>query len=168
MPEKERAEIKKAEEERQGDEQVEQPGLFTSEPLELRIPEAEPPASESASRWAAVSGVIPGGILVILSVLYLLANYGILKGDWWQYFLALLLIVFLIEYWVEYISPVKGRSRLGMAVVGLLLIGVGVLFLFNPNVWWPLVLLAVGLALIVVFCIKRRCRGLKTAGSDQE
>jgi hypothetical protein len=129
---------------------------FSNEPYKGKKASEARLATEPVNRWATVSGLVPGVILVILAVLFLLSNYGILKGEWWQYFLALLLMVFLIEYWVVYISPVRGRSRLKMGLVGLLLIGSGILFLFNVSVWWPLILLAAGIILIFMFLVKKR------------
>ena len=134
--------------------------LFSNEPLKPFKPEPElPPSNDLNSRWATFSGVIPGIVLIILAVLFFLYNnLDILKGDWWQYFLVLLLVVFLIEYWVVYMSPVKGRSRLKMGFVGLLLIAIGILFLFVLYIWLPLILLTSGLILIAVFVLNKKRR----------
>jgi hypothetical protein len=137
---------------------------FSNEPTEVEEPEEERPASGSVGGWATVSGLIPGVILVVLAILFLLSYFEIIKGEWWQYFLVLLLIVFLIEYWVEYLNSVRGRSRLKMGLVGLFLIGLGIVFLFNISVWWPLMVLGTGLALIIAFVIKKGRTG-KTTGS---
>lgn len=132
--------------------------LFSNEPLKPFKPEPEiQPTNDLNSRWATFAGVIPGIVLIILAVLFFLYNnLDILKGDWWQYFLVLLLVVFLIEYWVVYMSPVKGRSRLKMGFVGLLLIAIGILFLFVLYIWLPLILLMAGLILIAVFVINKK------------
>jgi uncharacterized membrane protein HdeD (DUF308 family) len=138
---------------------------FSSEPEEIKKPGETKPDNVTSSRWSTVSGLIPGLILIVLSVLFMLSNYQLLKADWWQYFLVILLVVFLIEYWVEYISPLRGKSRIKMAVIGLVLIAVGILFLFNPNAWWPLVLLAAGIILLIRFMIIRR-RNSKSGQSE--
>ncbi len=134
--------------------------LFSNEPFKPYKSELEiQPANDLNSRWATFSGVVPGIVLIILSVLFFLYNnLNILKGDWWQYFLVLLLVVFLIEYWVVYMSPLKGRSRLKMGFVGLLLVAIGILFLFVLYIWLPLILLTAGLILIAVFVIHKKGR----------
>ncbi len=130
--------------------------LFSNESAKPFKPEPDTePTNEQNSHWATFSGFIPGTILNIMAVLFFFSHYGVLKDDWWQYFLVLLLIVFLIEYWVIYISPSKGEFRLKMAILGLFLIAIGALFLFNPNVWWPIALVVVGHALIIIFFSQR-------------
>jgi chromate transport protein ChrA len=145
------------------DNEIKPPNPFFDEPLKPYRPEPEiKPADDLNSRWATFSGLIPGIVLIILSILFFLDNNLNILADWWQYFLVLLLVVFLIEYWVVYMGPAKGKNRLKMGIIGFLLIAVGILFLFILNKWLPLVLLLAGIILIAWFIFQKRNRKTKT------
>jgi hypothetical protein len=103
-----------------------------------------------------VSGLLPGLILVVLGILFMLSHYGYLEGEWWQYFIVGLGVIFIIESWVQHRFITSTRVRVGRIVAGILLIVGGLLFLFDPNKWWPIILIVVGIILIIRFIIVRR------------
>jgi hypothetical protein len=105
-------------------------------------------------RWhrrGGASPIFPGLILVLLGVLFLLANQGIIGwGEWWQYFLIGLGGIFLVE---AAIRGGQGDNRgygTGRIITGIVLIGIGVLFLAGLTTWWPLILIGAGIAIIAV------------------
>jgi chromate transport protein ChrA len=104
--------------------------------------------------YSSESGLLPGLILVMIGVLFLLSTYGLLGGEWWQYFLVALGVVFLIEAWIQYINPATRRPRIGRTIAGLVLITVGLIFLFDASQWWPLILIVIGIILIVQYFVK--------------
>jgi len=109
------------------------------------------------SRRTSASGLLPGLILLLLGVIFLLNQLGALsKDEGWQYFLVGLGVIFLIEAWVQDINPASGRPRAGRIIAGFILIVVGLVFLFSSTQWWPLALIIAGLGLLLNFIIRRR------------
>ena len=106
--------------------------------------------------YSSISGLLPGLILILIGVLFLLSNYGLLRGEWWQYFLVALGVIFLVEAWIQYINPATRRPRIGRIIAGLVLITVGLIFLFDSTQWWPLILIVIGIILSVQFIVKRK------------
>jgi hypothetical protein len=75
-------------------------------------------------RRSSLSGLLPGLILILLGVLFLLNNAGRLpEDDWWQYFLVGLGVIFIIEAWVQYVNNRTGWPKFGRILAGLVLIG---------------------------------------------
>jgi membrane-bound ClpP family serine protease len=112
-------------------------------------------------------GLLPGMIMVLLGCLFLLSHYGYLEGLWWQYFLVGLGVVLLVESRLQYKSAILRRTRITSLITGLIMIASGLLFLFDPNSWWPLVIIVIGLLLCLEF-LWRRNRLQKKATSQKE
>jgi len=103
-----------------------------------------------------LSGLLPSLILILLGVLFLLSTFGLLKNEWWQYFLVCLGLILLVYTWIEYTRSEKKHVVFNRIIWGVILIGLGVVFLLNPAEWWPLILIAIGLILLVRFIFQRR------------
>ncbi len=102
-------------------------------------------------------GINAGLILVLLGVLFFLSSRGTIgRGDWWKYFIIGLGSLFLIEVVGSFIRPVYRRVKFGKLVAGLILISIGFASLTGIGNWWPLVLIAVGLAVLVNALFRRR------------
>jgi hypothetical protein len=139
-----------------------QPGKMIPDKPRKTRPEAREetgekiPAAGRPGRRSPVSGLLPGLVLVLLGVLFLLDNAGKLPGeDWWQYFLVGLGLIFIILAWVQYVNPRRGRPQLWRILAGLGLIATGLVFLFGYREWWPVVLIIVGVLLMLVFVFRR-------------
>jgi hypothetical protein len=117
------------------------------------------PKSIAPVKPRGYAGVFPGLVLILLGMLFLLSQCGYLEGEWWQYFLVGLGIIFIILAWVQHLNRDSAWSRLGLVFTGLLLIAIGLLFLFAPNNWWPLLLIAVGSGLIIRYLFFRKRAG---------
>jgi hypothetical protein len=104
----------------------------------------------------SISGLIPGLVLIMIGVLLMLSHWGMLNGQWWQYFLVGLGVIFLIEAWIIYINPVTRRPILGRIAAALALIIAGLVFLFDEGKWWPLVLIVIGVGLVLFYVFRRR------------
>jgi hypothetical protein len=98
-----------------------------------------------------IFGFLPGIILILLGVLFLLSKHGYLAGEWWQYFLVGMAVIVFLE--ISLRLRVNRHRRLDAArlISALLLIIGGALFLFDPNDWWPWVLIGAGVVSIVLF-----------------
>jgi hypothetical protein len=99
------------------------------------------------SRWGGVSLMVLGGILFVMNVL------SVSLENWWALFILLpALILFNLGWRVR--RAENGRfpflARFNFAV-GLIIFVVAVMFLINLNwlLWWPLMLIVPGFALII-------------------
>jgi hypothetical protein len=101
-----------------------------------------------------VLSLLPGSVLIILGGLFLLSHYGFLSGEWWQYFLVGLGVILIVESRLEYRFASPGAMRMTRLAAGLVLILGGLLFLFNPNGWWPLAVMGIGIVLLIFPLIK--------------
>ncbi len=91
-----------------------------------------------------------GLILILLGVLFLLTEMGRISWmDWWAYFLVGLGGIFLLEVIIRAVSGADGRGVTGRLTAGFVLIFIGGAYLFGLEEWWPLVLIAVGAAIII-------------------
>jgi phosphoglycerol transferase MdoB-like AlkP superfamily enzyme len=100
---------------------------------------------------------ITGGlILILLVVLFLFTEMDKISWeDWWAYFLVGLGAIFLIEALLRTFSP-EGRKAIGgRLVAGPILIVIGGSRLIGLEHWWPLVLIAVGLGVLISALVKR-------------
>src|SRR4030042_1063786 len=94
--------------------------------------------------------VTGGLILILLGVLFLLTEMDrISLAGWGAYFLVGLGGVFLIEALLR-ASSAEGRRGLGgRLVAGLILVIIGGAHLIGFEEWWPLVLIAVGIVVLI-------------------
>ena len=100
---------------------------------------------------------ITGGlILILLGVLFLMSEMDRISwADWWAYFLVGVGAILLVEALFRSFSP-EGRKTIGGRVVaGPILIIIGGSRLIGLEHWWPLVLIAVGVGIVISAFLKR-------------
>jgi hypothetical protein len=120
--------------------------------------------SETGSKPGRVlMGLLPGIILILLGVVFLLSKNGYQEGEWWQYFLVGLGVAFLVESRLQYKAAAPRRTKISRLITGLLMVLGGILFLFNPNQWWPLGLIGAGILLCVWYLWRRSHREMPKA-----
>ena len=91
-----------------------------------------------------------GLILILLGVLFLLTEMDIISwGDWWAWFLVGLGAIFLLEALLRGFAVEGRRGISGRLTAGLILIIVGGAHLIGFGQWWPLILIAVGLVVLL-------------------
>jgi len=91
-----------------------------------------------------------GLILILLGVLFLLTEMDRISwADWWAYFLVGLGGIFLLEALLRAGSAEGRRGLGGRLVAGLILAIIGGAHLIGFEEWWPLVLIAVGIVVLV-------------------
>jgi hypothetical protein len=107
--------------------------------------------------------IVPGLILIVLGVLFLLSNFGALDLDWgmlWTWIIILLGVIF----WAGFIFD---RSKDGLIMPGTILLVVGIVF--NVSVrydWapmedlWPFFILAPALGFYLMYLLGRHDRGV--------
>ena len=108
--------------------------------------------------WGPGGAWIAGLVLVGLGILFLLRNFGVpIPENWWAVFLILPGLGSLWTAWRMYRRDGRvTRSITSTGLVGAVLVLFGVSFLagFDWGILWPVVLIALGLA--VVFGGRRR------------
>ncbi len=104
-------------------------------------------------RW---SGLFWGLALILLGVFLFAATRGWLSwSNWWQYFLMGLGAVFILDALVHFVSGDRGEA-VGRIIPGVVLICVGVAFVYGWDQWWPLILIAAGVAVLVSLVLRRK------------
>jgi len=101
------------------------------------------------------SAIFIGLIIVWVGALWFLRAEEILvSGEWWQWFLVGLGGIFILDRLIRYASPVHRRPIFGRILFGLILIAIGVSFIYGIETWWPLIVVIVGIA-IIVYAVQR-------------
>jgi hypothetical protein len=104
-------------------------------------------------------GLFPGLVLILLGVLLFAATRDWITWDiWWKYFLIGLGVVFLIDAGVHYLNPDSRHMVSGKIIPGVILIFVGIAFLYGFDEWWPLVLIGAGVVILGSFWFRRKNR----------
>jgi hypothetical protein len=98
-----------------------------------------------------------GLMLILVGVIFLLNQWSETGWDTlWKYLLIGLGAIFIIDGLAHYWNPAYRYMGLGRFVPGIVLIFVGVAFLYNFTQWWPIVLIALGIIILFSFLFRRR------------
>lgn len=118
-------------------------------------PEANPP--ERTRRGRPYPSLTGGLILILLGILFLLAEQGKIGwSNWWAYFLVGLGGIFLFEALIRVFSAEGRRAAGGRVVAGLILVVIGGAYLIGGfEQWWPLILVAVGVGVLISGLLRR-------------
>ncbi len=101
-------------------------------------------------------GLFWGLLLILIGVLFLANQQGWLKDDeWWQYLLVGLGGVFIIDGLFHFASGHQPYS-VGRFIPGVILLFIGLAFIMGFSEWWPAILIAVGVVILISFLIRRR------------
>jgi hypothetical protein len=102
-------------------------------------------------------GLFVGLLLILLGVLLYAQNQHWVGADvWWKYFMIGLGAIFIIDSLVHYAVPSARYFIFGRFIAGVVLISIGFLFLYGSVQWWPLILIAVGIAFLINSFFRRR------------
>jgi len=124
---------------------------------ERRRDEKREEGTEEKWRRDPISGVVFGLIVLALGVLLTLAaRHVILWDDWWKYFIIGIGVVFLIEVLVRRLNPAYRRPMFGRFVAGLILICIGAASIGGFGSWWPLIIVAVAVAILLRLLLFRK------------
>ena len=124
---------------------------------ERRRDEKRDEGMEEKWRRDPISGVVFGLIVLVLGVLLTLAARNVISwDDWWKYFLIGIGVVFLIEVLIRYLNRAYRRPIFGRFVAGLILICVGAASIGGFGTWWPLIIVAIAVAILVRLLLFRK------------
>ena len=120
--------------------------------------ETQPVAGETEQRGRRRGGEsgswVLGVILIILGVAFLLqqAGYLALSGNWWAVFIYLASFGSFANAWRSYRAGGQfGSAATGSLIWGLVLLVVATILLFELSwdLWWPVILVAVGAGIVI-------------------
>jgi CHASE2 domain-containing sensor protein len=98
---------------------------------------------------SALSDIFGGLIVLAIGLSFFLAANNVISWDkWWAYLLIFLGVVFIIEAIIRNTS-LKDRLIGGRFIAGIILFSIGFSFALSLKNWWPLILIAVGLLIII-------------------
>jgi hypothetical protein len=102
-------------------------------------------------------GLFWGLVLVLVGVLlFINLQSGVEWDILWKYLLIGLGAIFLIDGLAHYWKPAYRPGSFGRFIPGIILLFVGIAFLFDFTQWWPIVLIAVGVAILLSLLFRRR------------
>lgn len=107
--------------------------------------------------------IVPGLILILAGLLFLLDNFNLIDFDWgkiWTWMIVLLGVAF----WLGFISD---RRKLGLIMPGTILLTLGIIFNLNAyyywadmDILWPFFILAPAFGFFAMFLFGKKDRGL--------
>ena len=98
---------------------------------------------------SALSDIFGGLIVLAIGLSFFLAANNVISWDkWWAYLLLFLGVVFLIEAVIRN-TGLKERLIGGRFIAGIILISFGFSVVLSLRNWWPLILIAVGILIII-------------------
>jgi hypothetical protein len=112
--------------------------------------EKEKESCQKSPKDDAFSGVIGGLIVILLGVMFLLATMDIISwGKWWAYFLLGLGAILILDGIIRSATTAYRHHARGRLIGGAVLAVIGGAFVFGMSNWWPLIIIAVGIVLVV-------------------
>lgn len=102
-------------------------------------------------------GLFWGLVLVLVGVLFFIdQQQGIGWDTLWKYLLIGLGGIFIVDGLAHLAIPAYRDGQLGRFIPGVILLFVGLAFLYNFSQWWPIILIAVGVIILLSFLFRRR------------
>lgn len=93
-----------------------------------------------------------GVVLILLGLAFFLERTGVIAmvGNWWSIFIYLAAFASFANAWRSYRAGQFGTNASGSLVWGLVLTVVASIFIFNLSwdVWWPAVVIAIGVGIV--------------------
>jgi cation transport ATPase len=111
--------------------------------------EKEEKAKGEKWRHDPLSGVMAGLIVISVGILFLLASQAKIDwSNWWAYFLLALGGIFILEVLLRSIMPAIRRPVFGKLIAGVVLIAIGASNIYGLVSWWPLLIIGVGVLIL--------------------
>jgi hypothetical protein len=115
-------------------------------------------APDSRRRDKEATSWVVGIVLILLGVAFLLENSGyiVLTGNWWAIFIYLAAIASFANAWRSYRTKGEfGATATGSLTWGLVFTVIATIFFFNLvwDLWWPAILVAVGVGIVAGYLL---------------
>jgi hypothetical protein len=104
-----------------------------------------------------LSGLFWGLLLITLGILFFGRNQGwFTDGNWWQYLLIGIGACFILDGLINLTIPQPTHEILGKFIPGVILVCVGLAFIYGFDIWWPLILIIAGVVILLSLLFRRR------------
>ena len=125
------------------------------EKYEKREKEEKEEKYEKREEDGKISSIIGGLILIWLGITFFLAEYDYISWSiWWAYFISGLGCILILRAII--VASVKSKKlRLESLVGGIVLFVIGAAFILGVKEWWPIILLALGVIIVIKGLIER-------------
>jgi hypothetical protein len=101
-------------------------------------------------------GLFWGLLFITLGILFYGANQGWFpEGDWWQYLLIGIGACFILDGLINIAIPQPYHEIVGKFIPGVILVCIGLAFIYDFEKWWPLILVAAGVVILLSVFIRR-------------
>lgn len=118
---------------------------------EKEHPEKKEEGMEEKWHRDPFSAIFTGLIIAMIGLFLFLAAQGYIGwGKWWAYFLLGLGGIFIIEVIVRSVIPEYRKPIFGKLVAGVVLICIGAGNIYGLREWWPLIIIVVGVAILIL------------------
>jgi uncharacterized membrane protein HdeD (DUF308 family) len=97
-----------------------------------------------------------GGIFWGLTLIWLGVTFLLNLKDWFNIFLVGLGCIFIVDAILRQMWDVKRKSVVGSLITGIVLIVLGLAFLFKVITWWPLIPIIIGAGILISGITKAR------------
>ena len=96
-------------------------------------------------------GRISFGLIVIwLGISFLLKTHDVIySSDWWAYFIIGLGVILIAECGLRMLRGTQISVLTGKLIGGAVLIGIGLAALYDIEDWWPLIIVAAGVVVLI-------------------
>jgi hypothetical protein len=102
-------------------------------------------------------GLFWGLALILLGILFFAAQQDWVSDDFaGKLFLVGLGAIFLLDALVHYLNPPDRSGASGRFIAGVVVLFIGLATIFGLDRWWPLVLIAAGIALLSGVWLRNR------------
>lgn len=98
-----------------------------------------------------LGGFLGGFILILLGVVYIARGYLPDPDTWFAWFIAGIGVLFFIKAGLHSVKPEWKKPVTGELIAGVMLLFVGGASVLGFEEWWPLVIVAAGVILIIKF-----------------
>jgi hypothetical protein len=97
-----------------------------------------------------------GLLLITLGILFLGRNVGwFTESNWWQYLLIGIGICFILDGLISLFFRQVANEVAGKFIPGAILVCIGLAFIQGFGMWWPLVLIAAGVIILLSLLFRR-------------
>jgi peptidoglycan/LPS O-acetylase OafA/YrhL len=105
---------------------------------------------EEKWRRDPLSGIFFGLAVIAVGIILLLASQGNIDwSDFWAYIFVVIGCIFIIEALLRSVMPVYRKPVFGKLLAGAILIAIGASNIYDIGTWWPLMIIAVGVVIIL-------------------
>jgi hypothetical protein len=133
--------------------------MSSQQPPDAKAPDQENryDRREWRHRNNPLRGLFWGLLLITLGILFFGRNQGwFTEGNWWQYLLIGIGACFILDELINLTVAQPTHEIAGKFIPGVVLVCIGLAFIYGFEVWWPLILIIAGVVILLSLLFRRR------------